>query len=227
MKTIKEGFLRKNLGLGKEELIRKWLDEHKIINYIINKDLTIDVDGDVDLYKFTNEEFPSYIQFGIINDGFNIRFSNMTSLRGCPKEVGGNFRCNNCSKLKSLEGAPKEVGGNFNCSSCPKLESLVGAPEIVGGDFNCGYCFNLTSLEGAPKKVGGGFYCYNCYNLTSLEGCPQKVDDDFVCSNCFKLTSLEGCPQKVSGAFSCITCGERFTKDDVEKVSKVKGKISV
>ena len=49
MKTIKEGFLRKNLGLGKEALIKKWLDKHEITNYTINNDLTIDVDTTVDL----------------------------------------------------------------------------------------------------------------------------------------------------------------------------------
>ena len=52
MKTIKEGFLRKNLNLGKEAIIKRWLDEHKIEDYTINKDLTIDVDGDVSLDNY-------------------------------------------------------------------------------------------------------------------------------------------------------------------------------
>ena len=107
MKTIKEGFLRKNLGLGKEALIKKWLDGFFIENYTINKDLTIDVDSYVDLEGYTEKYLPNYIQFGKVTEYFS---------------------CDNCPNLKSLKGCPKEVGGSFNCHGCPKLESLEGCP---------------------------------------------------------------------------------------------------
>ena len=97
--------------------------------------------------------------------------------------------------------------------------------ETVGG-FYCENCKSLTSLEGAPKEVGGEFSCDNCSSLKSLEGAPEKVGGYFNCCNCTNLTSLEGAPKEVGRDFYCYDCRE-FTKEDVEKVSKVNGKIII
>ena len=94
----------------------------------------------------------------------------------------------------------------------------------VGGDFDCSYN-SLTSLEGAPEKVGGYFYCGN-NNLTSLVGAPKVVGGDFYCDN-NKLTTLEGAPKSVGGDFQCYGNEVNFTKDDVLKVSDVKGDIEL
>ena len=68
MKTIKEymneGLIRRQAGADVRTNIENWLDKHKITNYTINKDLTIDVDGDVDLRYHTGKRLPDYIQFG-------------------------------------------------------------------------------------------------------------------------------------------------------------------
>ena len=138
MKTIKEGFLRKNLGLGKEELIRRWLDKYCYINgkYTINKDLIIDVDGGVDLIKYEEKQLPDYIQF---------------------RKVTKYFYINNCPKLESLEGCPEEVGWDFSCSGCSKLTSLEGCPKKVGWDFycyNCGKQFTENDVEKYCKVTG-------------------------------------------------------------------------
>ena len=117
--------------------------------------------------------------------------------------VGGYFNCPMCNYLKSLEGAPKKVDYNFNCSHCIVLESLDGAPEKIGGDFNCSGCPGLTSLEGAPKEVVWDFNCSMCESLKSLKGAPKEVGGDFICW-CRRV---------------------KFNKDDVKKVSNVKGKI--
>ena len=200
---IEEGFLRKNLSLGKEALIKKWLDEHRIINYTINDDLTIDVNGYVDLRHYKEKQLPDYIQFG---------------------KVTWHFYILNCPNLTSLKGCPKEVSGDFDCFLCPKLESLKGTPQKVGRNFNCCDCSSLTSLKGCPQEVRGGFDCSECPELESLEGTPQKVGE-FVCSGCPKLKSLDGCPKEVVDYFNCRECGIKFTVDDVKKVCKVKGKI--
>ena len=142
MKPIKEylneGLIKRQAGMDMRVQIENWLDEHKITNYTINNDLTIDVEGTVDLNGYTDKKLPDYIQFG--------------------KTV--NFYFENSPKLESLEGCPKEVGWNFYCFQCPKLESLKGAPQKIGGDFWCNNCSNLKSLEGCPKYVGEGFWCY-------------------------------------------------------------------
>ena len=158
---VNENNFFKNLGIGKEALIKKWLDEHKITNYKINDDFTIDVNRNVYLIEYREEYLPDYIQFGTVAGHFDIRCSKLISLRGCPQKVVLYFACCGCPNLTSLEGAPKEVGGDFDCSFCSKLESL----------------------KGASQKVDRNFYCYNC--------------------------------------------GEQFSKDDVKKVSKVKGKLII
>ena len=225
MKTIKEGFLRKNLGLGREELIKTWLDKHKIINYTINKDLTIDIKGNVNLERYKEEQLPNYIQFRIVTGRFNIRLSDITSLRGCPKEVGHYFSCMACPKLKSLEGCPQKVEYHFDCSECNSLESLKDCPKEIGGSLYCYNCLELKSLGDCPVEVGEDFYCSGCPKLKSLEGCSQKVGGNFECSGCSKLESLENCPKEVGGDFYCECCGIQFTENDIKKICKVKGKI--
>ena len=116
-------------------------------------------------------------------------------------KVEGDFNCVNCG-LTTLEGAPKYVGGNFKCNN-NQLTSLEGGPEYVGKDFDCSFN-KLTTLKGAPKYVGGSFYCV---------------------SN--KLTSLEGAPEYVGVHFGCRRNKKKFTEEDVNKVSEVKGVIFV
>jgi len=114
-----------------------------------------------------------------------------------------------------------KVGGYFNCGN-NQLTNLEGAPTKVGGYFYCRYN-KLTSLEGAPQEVGGGFYCDN-NRLTGLEGAPQEVSGWFDCRH-NQFTNLEGAPSKVGGDFWCSHNKVKFSKDDVRKVSNVRGEI--
>jgi hypothetical protein len=117
------------------------------------------------------------------------------------------------------------VEGLFGCANCHSLKSLEGAPKEIVDAFSCMLCDNLTSLEGAPKKVVGDFSCASCHSLKSLEHAPKEVGGDFNCSYCPSLKSLEGAPKKVRKNFICIDKKAKFTKEDVKKVSNVKGKI--
>ena len=56
--------------------------------------------------------------------------TNITSLEGCPEEVGGSFECSYTS-ITSLEGCPKKVGESFWCLGT-KITSLKGAPVKIG-----------------------------------------------------------------------------------------------
>jgi len=116
--------------------IKNWLEEHKIKNYTINADLTIDVGGDVNLHCRKLKKIP--YQFGIVNGYFDCSNNKLTSLKHCAKTVNGYFNCSR-NQLTSLEHCPKIVNGYF---------------------FDC---FNnqLTSLEHCPKTVNGHFYCFD------------------------------------------------------------------
>ncbi len=134
----------------------------------------------------------------VIDGSFVCDNNQLTTLEGCPKEVGGYFWCNQ-NQLTTLEGGPKEVGGSFNCYN-NRLTTLVGGPEKVSGNFICHHN-QLTTLEGGPKEVGGSFWCHG-NQLTTLKGCPKEVGGDF---NCYhnQLTTLEGGPKEVGGDFIC------------------------
>jgi hypothetical protein len=185
---------------------------------------TLNYDGDIvfnyNITALTNGLF----QWGEIGGDFIINHSNLKSLEDCPKYVEGEFNCSNCDSLKSLEGAPEVYSyGSFQCYCCNNLKSLEGCPEKVGR-FNCSDCDNLKSLDGGPKIVKS-FNCGYCKNLKSLKGAPDIIPIDFDCSHCTNLHSLEYVPSKVFGDFYCKNCGGRFTKEDVEKLSNVNGKI--
>ena len=107
--------------------------KYNIINYTINSDGSIDVNGNVNLGYNKLTKLP--LKFNKVSGSFSCYQNQLTSLEGCPIEVGGIFDCHS-NKLTSLEGCPKEVGENFSC-----------------------YNNQLTTLEGGPIKVGGDFYC--------------------------------------------------------------------
>ena len=182
MRTLRESLLddfgSQAADLRKEQ-IKEWLEKH---NYYGTHGLKFNPDGTIDIDDFVYKEkgnFPDFIQFNRCDADFMCSNRNMTSLRGCPKEVGGSFYCSN-NQLKTLKGSPEKVGGNFYCYG-NQLTSLEGSPKEVGGSFNCSIN-KLTSLKGSPEKVGGNFYCYN-NQLTSLRDGPKEVGGSFYCSD--------------------------------------------
>lgn len=72
---------------------------------------------------------------------FDISGLNLTSLKNCPEEVGGEFLCHK-NKLTSLEFAPKKCH-KLDCSE-NELLSLEGCPDCE--EINC-IANELTSLE--------------------------------------------------------------------------------
>ena len=205
MKTLKESILsRPKSGVDTmKSIIDSWLKENVEIRaekYTINDDYTIDVFGSVTVTNKQIKEIPDYINF---------------------RNVRGYFSIEECKELTSLRGCPINVGLYFSCINCSSLTSLEGAPERVLGFFSCAACSSLTSLKGAPQEAKGDFYCVDNHSLTSLEGCTKEVGKDFNCSYCTSLTSLEGAPKKVGGDFICNQCGVRFNPKDVKRMCKV------
>ena len=109
--------------------------KYKITNYTINGDGSIDVDGSVKLSEYKLTEFP--LIFNKVTGYFYCDYSNLTSLKGCPRWVGSTFSCEN-NDLTSLEFSPDYVGSNFWCRF-NKLTDNYCDTEIVGGFY--------TSLE--------------------------------------------------------------------------------
>lgn len=155
--------------------VKDWLDKMEIVNYTINDDLIVDVNGDVRLSYSKLKEIP--IQFGRVFGVFNLVYNELTSLKGCPVYVSGHFICGN-----------------------NKLTSLEYCPEYIGGEFSCGENF-LKNLIGGPKYVGEIYWCNN-NQLTSLVGSPVEIDYHFRCEN-NKLTNLKYAPKIIRGSIFC------------------------
>lgn len=139
----------------KEEKIKRICKEFNISNYSINTDGTIDVEGDVKIVDGKFKKFP--LRFGRVSGCFLCYGSyldseeRLTSLKGCPNYVGGDFSC--CANfLTTLEGCPNYVGGDFDCRS-NLLTTLEFSPKNVGGDFRSNMN-DLISLDGLGKIVG-------------------------------------------------------------------------
>jgi len=114
--------------LQTKEEIKAWLDEMGITNYKINKNLTVDVNGDALLVSKNLYELP--IQFGIVNGHFSVGYNHLKSLKGSPIKVKGTFDCA-YNQLESLEYCPKKIG------------------ELFAFQHN-----NITSLKYCPNSVG-------------------------------------------------------------------------
>ena len=107
--------------------------KYDIINYTINDDGSIDVNGNVNLDQYGLKRIP--LDFNRVDGNFSCSDNYLTDLKGCPKFVGGYFNCRN-NYLSSLENGPESVDLNYHCENQ-----------------------KITNLNGYPKKLGGSFYC--------------------------------------------------------------------
>lgn len=71
----------------------------KITNYNINEDMSVDGDDHVIISHMDILSIP--IQFNVVSGDFYCRANMLTSLKGAPRQVGGNFYCD---RLTSLDG---------------------------------------------------------------------------------------------------------------------------
>lgn len=91
--------------------IKELCDKYYIYNYFINGDYSIDVNRDVDLANTKLNKFS--LTFRYVIGHFDCRTNNLTSLKGCPLEVGKSFYCDN-NRLTTLEFCPTKVGRVFS-----------------------------------------------------------------------------------------------------------------
>ena len=147
MKHLKTYKIFENIKNNSELIIQ--LESYSIENYTINKDGTIDIDGDVDLSHKGLTKIP--FNFGKVTGDFFCDNNQLINLEGCPKEVVRNFNCGN-NKLTNLIGGPQEVGSSYYCSNNP-LETLEGCAGDIGIDLFCRET-KLTSLDCASVIIG-------------------------------------------------------------------------
>ena len=162
---------------------------YNIRDYNINDDLTIDVNGDVDISGESLTEIP--LTFNEVKGYFNCSRNKLTSLKGSPRKVLQFFECNNNPLLTSLEYSPLKVSRYYDCESTG-IKSLDNITQDVDSVF-CGYN-DLKSLEGLSESLNI-LHC-DFSNLTTLKGCPKKVKEFYFRNN--YITDLKYFPEKFS-----------------------------
>jgi hypothetical protein len=115
-----------------QDSIESICEMYGIINYTINEDGSIDVDGNVNLSGGYLLKLP-------------LKFRHVTGYFDCSK-----------NQLNSLEGSPLSVGAHFDCSY-NQLVNLIGGPEVVIDDYYA-HCNQINSFEGFPDDFEGDCY---------------------------------------------------------------------
>ena len=165
-----------NFPTTREEVMQV-CEKYEIRYYTINDDLSIDVDGGVNLAYKNLEHLP--LKFNYVSSNFVCSDNKLKTLEGCPQTVSGSFYCYD-NELESLEGCPQTVSGSFDCGY-NELKTLEGSPQTVSGNFSC-YGNELVSLEGGLQTVGGYFDC-SFNKLKDLEHFPEVGDGIIIVEN--------------------------------------------
>lgn len=129
-----------------KNIIHLYCKKYNIRNYIINDDLSIDVEGTVNLSNFNLDYLP--LNFNYVYGSFACSNNNLKSLKGCPKYIGGHFNCG-YNNLTSLEGI-LEIEGDIICNN----NNLISLKEVPD-NTSLIYCKdnNIKSLEDFPKNL--------------------------------------------------------------------------
>jgi len=111
-----------DMGIGMRKQIIKWIAFINIIDdkgnagcirkYYIDKNMEINVNYNLILPDDIGN-LPDFIQFNKVRGTFNCCACNMTSMKGFPKYIYGDFYADN-NKFTSLKYIPKYIGGDFD-----------------------------------------------------------------------------------------------------------------
>lgn len=138
------------------EEIENILIKYLIPFYDIQPDGTVNVNGDVSIDHKNITKLP--VRFGKVTGFFDCQGNSLTTLEGCPTEVGGQFVCER-NELTTLEGGPKYVKGYYDCSH-NKLTTLKNGPEKIGNMFVCEYneIYDLNGHDTIYEYYAGGIF---------------------------------------------------------------------
>jgi len=125
-------FRYKNFIKESKEDIDSICKKFGIRNYTINEDSTIDVDGNVNLYRKGLTKLP--LKFGKVSGYFDCGDNQLKSLEGAPLSVGGDFSCS-FNQLISLEGISGRISGGIYCTN-NQLRDVKGVKDGWLGEFD-------------------------------------------------------------------------------------------
>lgn len=176
----------------KEEVI-DWLELYKISDYIIRPDLAVNCHGAVILHEYPEETLP--VRFGIVAGDFDIGYSNLITLRGCPNTVGHRFSANKTA-ITNTDFCPNRIGCLIYAGA--DFSDNLGLTSICGLNATISYCKNYVDFSGCINIKSGGI-CTLCidnlawtYTTANMEmhqpmyminTYQKRRDDIFECQN--------------------------------------------
>ena len=132
--------------------VEAWLLRHGIKDYRVHADtLVVDVDGDVQLDIDASTKLP--VVFGVVTGNFDVGGSMLTTLEGCPRQVGRTFDCSN-TDITSFEGGPDEVGAAYVARNLENLVTFKGLPRVVPSLLDLDGKTKVKTVEFLPEKMG-------------------------------------------------------------------------
>lgn len=132
---------------------KDWLDFYHIKKYTINKDLTVDVDGSVDLHHQNLQKI--CVKFNIVQGNFEISNNDLTSLKGSPYIVLSNFICSN-NHLINLEFSPNIIRNGISAYS-NKFENINDlSPSAFIQTIKSGKVW----IKELPKEIKDNYFRY-------------------------------------------------------------------
>lgn len=109
----------------------------------------INMSGDINLSGWGLTKLPDMTDI-TLRGSLYLANNKLTSLRGCPKEVGGNFDCS-ANRLVDLRGGPKVVNGTYDCRN-NRLNSYKGKAAHIGGMFVGQSCKQIGNNNGGIDR---------------------------------------------------------------------------
>jgi hypothetical protein len=104
-------------------------DHWLVLDYTVNIDQSIDVQSDVKFPEFASFLTELPLKFNKVSGDFDCSaLQNLTTLKGCPSEVGGTFNCS-YTAIASLKHAPKRAAKLI-------FDNTIGSLSV---DWNCDY----------------------------------------------------------------------------------------
>ena len=170
---------KKEAILDTEEKVNEWLTKRgKRIGgaWTIDKNLRVTVDGDVDLSKTNFDRLP--VNFKKVTGKFTVANSALTTLEGCPEEVGKWFNCS-YTRITDFVGGPKKINtsgqehsSTYYANNNLSLKSLKGIAENAE-ELNLGFCKALEEFDYLPKEVKRITACVT--SVKTLSGIHKKA----------------------------------------------------
>ena len=260
MISLKESLINRKKNIDVASIVENDIKEFILSNYeflneppshqrmLVEKELIIlkkdgkfsvscrkDIEFKGDAKSLTNDLF----EWDTIDGNFYISSKSITSLKGGPKVINGQFALFSTKSLKTLEYFPTSVKYDIRIIGCTDLTSLKGMPKSINGPLHVINCA-LKDLKGCPNKIKNGLFMTTCWDLKSMVGCPtwvgfvvefeacgmEEFDDcitgvegNLVIHRCVYLKDISGLKTSVHGTTRIEDCSE-LSKDDIIQHSK-------